>query len=393
MDATDIPSTESCGEKACRGPKCCWIWGVVAAVVIVGFLLAEFSGRRERENVIIGLPTLKADAKQLKATLISPHLEAPIRPGKNVLWCSTFQLVWNEGCRYAGGDIHLQNEPPIVAVLNKKAASEKDVDADSCLVMSGLVEKGIVGKIRQQLDRKFQGQADPDLLKSIEPNLPPQGWLGYAYLFRELPFEYPFKRLEEPLSFGSARVASFGLREVTSRMDDIHKAQQVVISDYKGADDFVLQLKPMDKSERIVLAKIPPAATLLKTIETVRSRIAPSKIEASEQSLETDESLVVPILNFDLRHAYDELCGKPVTTPGPLKGAPIVLALQSIRFRLDERGAIVKSEAAMAACLPGDKPRQFIFDKPFLILLERRGAAQPYFALWVDNPELLTPFR
>jgi len=68
------------------------------------------------------------------------------------------------------------------------------------------------------------------------------------------------------------------------------------------------------------------------------------------------------------------------------------LALQNIRFRLDERGAILKSEAAMAACLPNE-PRQFIFDKPFLILLERHDAAQPYFALWVDNPELLAPFQ
>jgi hypothetical protein len=71
---------------------------------------------------------------------------------------------------------------------------------------------------------------------------------------------------------------------------------------------------------------------------------------------------------------------------------PIVLAMQSIRFRLDERGAILKSEAGVALSEDGSKPRQFIFDKPFLILLERRDAARPYFALWVDNPELLAPF-
>ena len=59
--------------------------------------------------------------------------------------------------------------------------------ASSC---PGLVENGIVKKIRQELDRKFQGQADPDLLKSIESNLPSKGWLAYAYLFRSLPFEY-----------------------------------------------------------------------------------------------------------------------------------------------------------------------------------------------------------
>ena len=101
----------------------------------------------------------------------------------------------------------------------------------------------------------------------------------------------------------------------------------------------------------------------------------------------------MPILNFDLWQEYAELYGKPITTAGPLQGMPIVLAMQDIRFRLDERGAILKSEsAAPAACAAPESPRQFIFDKPFLILLERRDASRPYFALWVDNSEPLAPF-
>jgi len=33
-----------------------------------------------------------------------------------------------------------------------------------------------------------------------------------------------------------------------------------------------------------------------------------------------------------------------------------------------------------------------IFDKPFLVVLRREGAKAPYFALWVDNAELLVPY-
>jgi hypothetical protein len=106
------------------------------------------------------------------------------------------------------------------------------------------------------------------------------------------------------------------------------------------------------------------------------------------------ESVVIPILNFDLWQEYDDLCNKPITTAGPLHGMPIVLAMQSIRFRLDEHGAILKSEAVKAVKSAEPKaPRKFIFDKPFLILLQRRDASQPYFALWVDNPELLVSFK
>lgn len=84
-----------------------------------------------------------------------------------------------------------------------------------------------------------------------------------------------------------------------------------------------------------------------------------------------------------------------MTTPGPLVGTPIGACQQTIRFRLDECGAVLKSEAAAAtkSAEALDEPRQFVFDRPFLILLERREAANPYFALWVDNPELLVRFE
>jgi hypothetical protein len=33
-----------------------------------------------------------------------------------------------------------------------------------------------------------------------------------------------------------------------------------------------------------------------------------------------------------------------------------------------------------------------VFDKPFLVVLERADAMSPYFVMWVDNPELLVPW-
>jgi hypothetical protein len=390
---------EVCDVQGCCKRRCCWMIPLVVLVVLAFMLFSTFV-RRASQNEIAGPPLLKADGKQLKSTTISSYLEAPIESGKNVLWCSTFQLVWNEGCRYAGGDIHLKDEPPIVAQLNKKDGSSSDVDPSSCLVMSGLVQNGIVGKIQAELERKFQGQADPDLLRKIEPDLPVEGWLAYSYLFRSLPFKCAFKRLPEPLMFGSARVASFGFRELRfdshDWLNNQRIAEQVAILDYENDDNFIVALKPEDANEQIVLAKIAPAETLLKTVEKVRSRIAASKLDVWRKQLAFRESIVVPILNFDLWQQYEELYHKPIITPGPLEGMPIVLALQSIRFRLDEHGAVLKSEAAMPtveSAEPMQKPRQLLFDKPFLILLERRDAKRPYFALWVDNPELLAPFK
>jgi len=381
-------------------PEAGWQFvSLIAGSLLIGFL-STCCCQKASHDQMAGPAIVKGDAKQFPQTVVSPHDEAPIRPGKNVLWCSTFQLVWNEACRYAGGGIHMEREPAVVPILNKKNASQDDVDRASCLVLSGLVEQGIIGKIREELARKFEGQASPDLLNSIELSRP-DGYLAYAYLFRALPFRYPLKRQDEPLTFGTAKVASFGLRNVTGRVDEMTRAEQIKVLDYKNGDDFIVALQPEDKNERIVLAKIAPADTLPKTVAAARSRIAASDPGSGpdrwkrewQREFHIGESLVVPLLDFELWKQYDELCGKTITTPGPLHGMPIVAALQAIRFRLDEHGAILKSEATMVKGMAESEPRQLIFDKPFLILLERRDARRPYFALWVDNTELLTPWK
>jgi len=66
-----------------------------------------------------------------------------------------------------------------------------------------------------------------------------------------------------------------------------------------------------------------------------------------------------------------------------------VFARQQIRFRLDEKGADLQSEAV--ADFFGSSPRMFIFREPFLVLLLRRGAERPYLALWIANAEWLEP--
>jgi len=55
-------------------------------------------------------------------------------------------------------------------------------------------------------------------------------------------------------------------------------------------------------------------------------------------------------------------------------------------FKLDEKGAMVKSTSMMAAAAI---PKQLIYDRPFLIYLKDKNAKWPYFVMWVDNPELM----
>ncbi len=61
-------------------------------------------------------------------------------------------------------------------------------------------------------------------------------------------------------------------------------------------------------------------------------------------------------------------------------------ALQAIDFRLDRSGVGLESESTMvwASVAPC-----FKFDRPFLIVVKKRGAERPFFVMWVDNAEFL----
>ena len=97
-----------------------------------------------------------------------------------------------------------------------------------------------------------------------------------------------------------------------------------------------------------------------------------------------------PIVLFSENHEFVELQGgdKIIENPGEFQGLFILKAGQSIRFRLDRSGATVTSEAQT---FPAAIPREFIVDRPFLIVIKRRSAEQPYFVAWIDNAELLVP--
>jgi hypothetical protein len=328
-------------------------------------------------------PLLRANAADLKATVVTPHLEAPITGGKNLLWCSTFQLAWNEACKLIGEDIHLDVEPPMVPILNKKSATASDLDAASYVALAGRTEEGILAKIRDALNQKFGSEAAPELLPQT---LPADYLVAYSYLSKDLRFAVPFQRIKEQRLFRGKPVQCFGL------MGGGHPTQTrqvLILSDERehGTAGFVIELKTTSPDDRLILACIEPEPTLRETIDRVHALIAKSaETEAYESGL-----LFVPKLNFHLLRQYNELVGKRLKVGNSrANGLPIALAEQDIRFQLNETGARLKSEAKLP--VPVSRPSEgYIFDRPFLILLERRDAKAPYFALWVDNAELLVP--
>ena len=336
---------------------------------------------KSKHAEMAGKADLKARAKDLKHTIVIPHLDAKIEPGKNILWCNTFQLAWNELCELTGGPITMESAPPMVDILNKRTASKEDLDEASYVAMAGLAREGIYDKIRKQLGEKFKGQASPELLES----LPTMDWIAvaYAYIFKALPFEWAFTRFYSNLRFDGYCVDSFGICQFME--DEVNIASQVLILDYLNSFDFVIELKTRAKDDRLILAKVPPLTSLAETVKMVEQRMA----KATPMKMLKFGDLYVPVLNFDILREYSELYNHRIrTSEKRIDGLPIGYAAQSVRFRLDETGAILISESLIPVPAAGKK---LIFDKPFLILLKRSEEKNPYFALWVGNAELLIP--
>ena len=327
-------------------------------------------------------PTILAENLKASAIAATPDIALGHR---NVLWCGTFQLAWNEACALVGGDLHFSPESPLVADLNKKTFTTNDLDAASYVALAGFVKDGIHEKIHRALVQKFRGSAVPGLIPQKTPLTRPQDIVAYAYLFKNLEFEVPFERLPEPLNFRGQTVSAFGMGAFTN--GHAQMASQVMILDYAGPDDFVIELKTKSADERLILAKLQPKTTLAETIEVAESRSATAQPTAA---LPGDE-LAIPKFNFDVIRNYDELEGAALATHNPNVATDLFLnsAMQDIRFQMDERGVRLKSESHLefgCAQRPGPT-HSMIFDKPFLLLLKRSNVGHAYFAMWISNGE------
>lgn len=324
----------------------------------------------------------------LHRTIVSAHLECPINSGTNVLWCGTFQLAWNEVCQLTGGDLVFDRPQPMAAILNKHVFATNFLDDASFVALAGFVRENILVKIQAAVEQKFHGAFQPELIPNGALTPRPQDIVAYACLYKKLDFSNPFERLAEPLTFDNVLVTAFGLGPYKASLGTIYP--QVRILDYQNENDFVIELKSKSSGDRLILAKIQPGHDLQQTVSGVESRIA----SKHEEQAATNDLLAVPKLNFDLQREYSEIEGLRLIPRSAKVAKDLVLlsAVQSTKFEMNEEGVKLQSESSMEfGCAKQMEPvpaHRMIFDRPFLILMQRTNSL-PYFALWVSNPEIL----
>jgi len=341
-------------------------------------------------------PTFSGSSESLQQTVIVPTLDSPCPPDKNIIWCSSFQLAWNEvKDNVIHAPLQVIGAEETAARLNQAKQSTSDLESNSFYAAGGRTKDGIIGKIKKDMTAKFPSHPLPDL---DQYDGVPQGILAYSYLTANALFKYPFEQGEKGLDFTDSHgarteVTDFGSwpkRE--SQKDRIRKQVEVLYLRYPensdGPDEYAIDLCRDSRPYQVVVAMVKPKDSLAETLAYARLQIEESSKRpdfAVERWLHTTDVVAVPEMFWKIEHHFSELIGRVVANAAP--AMPIAEAMQTTEFRLDRRGAAVGSEAVLYIKAA---PREFVFNRPFLVYMQKRGAAQPFFVMWVDNAELLT---
>jgi hypothetical protein len=382
-----------------RSPTIGWVVGVVLVAGAVGAYLALKPPRQKPESPDVpARMAFQGGSDELQHTVIVPTLDTPMPKGRNVVWCASFQLAWNhlktdvvkEPVRIAAADALSEN-------LNRAQVTEADIPAESVYAAAGFLHDGIAQKIRDAVTARFPQWPAPRF-----EFVPPDGIIAYALLSAQVKFRTPFFDARGGMPFTDSQqkathVTAFGLTEHDHGPQREAAQDQVSIlalvtspaSSDGRADQFVVDPCMLSAPNQLVLACLPPKATLADTLAEV------NRLAANGQTTDRPASanvLLIPNMAWEISHHFEELEGSDhkLLNRG-FEGYFILAATQLTRLRLDRTGAAVESEGKVIGDLSesAPTPARLVFDRPFLIIMKKRGAEHPFFVMWVDNAELL----
>ena len=300
----------------------------------------------------------------------------------NKVWCGTFNLVWNDfmndvvkgNVEFRDGESELANE------LNKQSFKVDQLSENSYFKIHGqAMGEDLKNKIQNGIKQKFN--EDSNLIDRIDWN-DSNGYVLYAMLKKEFNFLEPFSTAMGSMNFNNSetRVKCFG---VDSSNNPI-ASKNVEILFYSSEDDFAIKLKTKEGEEVILYKTTGENKSFEGNYEEIKKK---QSSYSGKTTFEKEDMLRVPFIKVNDEINYDELCGREIKNSKYY----IKQALQTIDFELNNVGGSVKSEALIDATQKAwtEKSRKMIFDSDFILYLKEESKEQPYFALKVDNTDIL----
>lgn len=306
-------------------------------------LISSCQSKLENENIF---PEVK-NVTELKNTDFVPTLESTFEIQNNIIYGATIPFAWNE----------IRNE--IGTTLTDFSSKQLEEINDT---------KSYVNVLK---NNEYETSAKVDG-KEIRAK---------AYFRKSLPFEEPLTKFDKPLKFGNSSVESFGFWSSCSFAK---------INYFNDENDFSVTLFPKNDEHEIILILNKEIRSDFKSnFERYNKQKSIAKNE--RVYFNDDDKVEIPIIEFNLAKSFDKIVSSSFKANET--EYTILEALQRNAFILNENGAEVESEVEMAADAAEEiervKPKMMIFNRPFVVLLKRKDAENPYFGVYIANDELL----
>lgn len=296
----------------------------------------------------------------------------------NYIWAGAMNLAWNElNENILHAKLKLNTSDSIalqmVEKLNNPVFTKNDLDENSYYIKSGYGQK-TVSIINKETRKKFPGKSFEDLdLQLAETDI-----ISYAYFLKEVAYKTAFEKGNT--TFNDIKVKGF------FASNKIQK-ENVSVLKYESDDKFIISLVLKDNNDQMILAKGYPRNFLQELINEINKS---GKKELS--AIKSNDVFSAPSISLSHFREYNELVYKNLLNKG-FESYQIQKMFENIKFDMDEKGARVENEAVIVLAksiqFDDEKPRKFILDKPYWIIMKRKDSPNPYFILGINNTNLM----
>ncbi|MFH0760632.1 MAG: hypothetical protein V2A67_03920 [Bacteroidota bacterium] len=328
----------------------------------------------------VGLPS-RSLQKESGSLQVIPDTRMPADPAGNILYAPTFRAAWTMlKDDIIKSDIRLKKPVPVVKYLNQNPYSVRN-DPD-WMALAGFVDTGIIDRINAELLTRFNTRQSGLEKYAGEKD----GIICYSRFHKSITFNVPFETMNWTFNSGntSTEVKCFGVTRMGGGEKE-RMRKQTQLFDYRNPDDFILILSGADPGKEIVLAKTEFQGSVQEMIGLVNDRIRNSYPDG----IADFDELIIPKINLSENHTYRELIGKFLANRD-FQDYFFAEAGQEISFSLNETGAVAEATGTIVK-IKGPVPRNYVFDKPFLLIFRNVGSDESDLVLWVANTDFLVP--
>lgn len=269
----------------------------------------------------------------------------------NNLWIGTLDLAWKDLEEKVGGRIELEENIDIANELNNSSFSKEMLDEnDYTINVTRTVTNGY--NIETKLNKN----------------------LNFLYSFDNFNNDYNYTFGKD----GNDYIKYFGINNASK--EELNQNVEVLF--YNGNNDFAVLLNTKE-GDKIILYRTDENKSFNEYYEDINNK--KGNYNGSTAFEENDE-LLVPYVNVNGTVVYNELADKIIKNTN---GMYISNVMQDVNFNLNESGCNMQSHATMTTEYLSVGSRYFWFRDTFIIFMKEGNSNMPYFALKVDNQDIL----